>query len=485
MLLGTLGAAALAAQKLPPVVQRTLQRFDLGAENLSIAIREVDSGEVVFSFQPDLALNPASTMKLLTTYAALSTLTPGHLWYTDVYALGEIDADGVLQGDLALRGGGDPYLVEETLLQLLTELRRRGIRRISGDIVLDNSLFDLPPEDPGAFDREPLRAYNVVPDALLVNFKVIRFWFEPDPARRAVRITTLPELPNLTIENKIELVKGRCRGYMRGIEMRAATNGDKVTFGGRFPDGCTRFSIGRSLLDHDSYTYGLIRQQWQMLGGELDGGFRRGVIDEALEPLMRWQSRPFSELIRLINKHSNNVMTRQLFLTLGVHYFGAPATVDKAQDAIRRWLDEQELGFESLVIENGSGLSRQSRVTASDLSRLLTHAWRSPFMPEFISSLSLVGTDGTFRRRHQRGVLAGRAHLKSGRLDDVTAMAGYLQAHDGSRYALAVIHNETGAHRGGGEAVQDSVLRWLYRYEPRRFAATAATAPSTVTEGQP
>ncbi len=459
---------AYSRQKLPPVVERTLKRFDLDQRGISVFVQNLETGAIVLDYQSGVPRNPASTMKLLTTFATLDRLTPGYVWDTEVYALGEIDDAGVLHGDLGLRGGGDPYLVEETLWQLLTELRRRGLQRITGDVVIDNSYFDLEPEDPAAFDGEPLRAYNVAPDALLVNFKVIRFWFEPDHANRRVRITALPALPNLEIVNDLELIRGRCRGYMRGIEVDAEPNGDRVRFTGTFPDGCNTYSFGRTLLDHEHYAYGLISKQWQTLGGQIDGGVRHGQLDSDSEPMMHWRSRPYSELIRLINKFSNNVMTRQVFLTLGAHYFGEPASLPKARAAVDRWLDERGLIFPDLVIDNGSGLSRDARIAARDLAQLLRLAWHSPYMPEFISSLSLVGTDGTFARRHRQGSLTGRAHLKTGRLDDVTAMAGYLLADDGTRYVLVVLHNESGVHRGSGEAVQDALLRWLYAYEPAR-----------------
>lgn len=455
-----------SADNLPATVTRTLDRFDLSPAGLSVQIQALGSDDMVLDFRSGVAMNPASTMKLVTTYAALSTLTPGHTWKTDVFLMGELGDDGVLRGDLALRGGGDPYLVEETLWQLLTELRRRGIETIEGDIVLDNSAFFLEDEDPAAFDNEPLRAYNVAPDALLVNFKVIRFWFEPQPATNSVRITTLPELDNLTIDNDLKLKQGRCRGYQRGIRIDAEPNGDLVRFSGEFPTGCKRYSIGRTLLTHDSYAFGLIAEQWRKLGGQLNGRFRRETIGEDEEPYMSWQSRPFSEVIRLINKHSNNVMTRQVFLTLGADYFGMPATVDKSRRAIVLWAEEQALDLSDMIIDNGAGLSRDVRLSADNMVGLLQHAWKSPYMPEFVSSLSLVGTDGTFQRRHKSGMLTGRAHLKTGRLDDVTALAGYMTARDGTRYALSVLHNDKGVHRGSGEAVQDAILRWLYTYSP-------------------
>ncbi|MEM7610828.1 MAG: D-alanyl-D-alanine carboxypeptidase/D-alanyl-D-alanine-endopeptidase [Pseudomonadota bacterium] len=464
-LFASIAPQALAGDQLPPVIERAMQRFDFDPDGLSVMVQNVETGDVLLDYQAHVPRNPASTMKLLTTYASLDTLTPGHLWNTKVYTFGDIDANGVLHGDLAIRGGGDPFFVEETLWKMLMELRRRGLRSITGDLLLDNSLFDLDREDPAAFDGEPLRAYNVAPDALLFNLKVVRFWFEPDADSRSVKVSSLPRLPNLEIVNDLKLVPGRCRGYMRGIEIDAEPNGNRVRFHGRFPDGCRRYSFGRTLLDHDSYAYGLFRSLWESLGGTLEGGYRRVVVDDSQKPLMSWQSRSYGELIRLINKHSNNVMTRQVFLTLGSHYFGEPASLTKARDAVRVWLDEQRIDFDSLVIDNGSGLSRDARMSARELTELLRHAWRSPFMPEFISSLSLAGTDGTVSRRHKRGELTGRAHLKTGRLDDVTALAGYLLADDGTRYALAILHNDKGVHRGGGEAVQDALLRWLYNYQ--------------------
>ena len=179
-LLGSLApaGAAPAGDDLPPPVQRVLDGHALDAGELSIHVRELGTGREVLAHNPDTPRNPASVLKLLTTYAALDELGPAHTWRTEVYLGGPL-AGGVLEGDLILRGGGDPYLVQERFWLLLRELRRRGLERIEGDLVLDTSYFLPAPEDRGAFDNQPLRAYNVTPHALLVNFNVVRFWFEP------------------------------------------------------------------------------------------------------------------------------------------------------------------------------------------------------------------------------------------------------------------------------------------------------------------
>ena len=448
----------------PAPVQQALDRFDLSADDVSILVQEVGTGRTVLSHRPDVPRNPASTMKLVTTYASLASLTPGYVWPTEVLLDGDLDAQGVLHGDLVLRGGGDPYLVEEQLWQLLGEIYRRGVHRITGNILLDGSFFSLPEEDPGAFDGEPLRAYNVAPNALLLNFKVIRFFFAPDPESGRVRITHQPPLANLSIDNRIRLVPGRCRGYQRGIEIDAVANGDEVRFAGSFPSGCRQFALSRSLLTHTEYAAGLFERLWYQLGGRLDGTIREGVAEDEVPVWFTWRSRPFGELVRLINKHSNNVMTRQVFLTLGAEQFGPPASLPKAREAVLAWLDAEGLSADAFRIDNGSGLSRNARATATSLASLLQHAWRSPYMPEFVASLSIVGIDGTFGRRHREGPLTGTAHLKTGRLDDVTAMAGYVQAADGRRYVAVLLHNAPDVHRGTGVVVQDALLGWLHAY---------------------
>ncbi|MEO0574458.1 MAG: D-alanyl-D-alanine carboxypeptidase/D-alanyl-D-alanine-endopeptidase [Pseudomonadota bacterium] len=454
------------AQTLPEDVSRTLNRFNLSADDVSIEIRDLATGDTVLRHRASIARNPASTMKLVTTYAALNILGPGYQWRTEVHTTDDIDANGVLDGDLILRGGGDPYLVDEEIWRLTQELWRRGLRRITGDIVVDESYFSVPEVDPGAFDSEPLRAYKVQPNALLTNFKVVRFWFETVEGSDAVRITMSPNLPNLAIRNELRSVPGRCRGYLRGIEVDANANANQVRFKGSFPSGCKRYSLARSLLDHDSYAYGLFVSHWRALGGEIDGDVRREALVTDQEPLLTWRSRGFSELMRLINKNSNNVMTRQVFLTVGAETFGAPASLAKARDAVNDWLVAKGFNFPHLLLDNGAGLSRDARFSTASMCALLVDAWHSPLMPEFQSSLSLSGIDGTFARRHKQGALTARAHVKTGRLDDVTALAGYLQAADGRRYALSVMHNATDVHRGSGEAVQDAVLRWLYQYQP-------------------
>lgn len=207
---------------------------------------------------------------------------------------------------------------------------------------------------------------------------------------------------------------------------------------------------------------------------------RSASVAEDAQVWLQWDSRPLSEQIRLINKYSNNVMTRQLFLTMGAETYGWPGSLPKARAAVTQWLSDNGLDAERIVLDNGAGLSRDTRISARSLARLLALGWRSPFMPEFVASMSLVGMDGTFRRRFRDGPLTGQAHLKTGRLDGVTAMAGYAMARDGRRYVVVSLHNSPDVHRGTGEVVQNAILQWLHGYEPTPVRSAEAAAPTAI-----
>jgi D-alanyl-D-alanine carboxypeptidase/D-alanyl-D-alanine-endopeptidase (penicillin-binding protein 4) len=171
---------------------------------------------------------------------------------------------------------------------------------------------------------------------------------------------------------------------------------------------------------------------------------------------------PLANVIARVNKHSNNVMARQILHTLSAEVLGAPGTEDGGRKVVREWLDNKDLGFSELAFDNGAGLSRDARISASDLGAMLRFAWHQPYMPEYLASLPLSGLDGTLSRRFRDKALAGKAHLKTGSMDDVTAIAGYLQSRSGRRFAVVALQNHKDIHRGPGEEVQEALLRWLY-----------------------
>lgn len=445
--------------ELPLGVRSALQVRQVPEESLSIHIEDVDTGEIVLRWLPDEQRNPASTMKLLTTLVALDTLGPAYRWKTDVYALGDVEG-GRLDGDLLLKGHGDPFLVTERVWQMLRSIRQAGIDNIIGDLLIDDSYFDIGDYDPSAFDRQPLRAYNVAPNALLMNFKVVRYWFEP--AGEAVNVRLDPSLSNLGVDNRLRTRTGYCGGYQRGITVTLNDDLDRVTFSGKFPNGCKRYAMDRTVLSHNEFAFGLFGSLWRESGGTFGGHWRNAVVAEDAEPLLTFESPPLTEMIASVNKHSNNVMARQVLYTLSAEMLGPPGTEDGGREVIANWLTDKKLDSGKLAIANGAGLSRESRITAADMASLLRFAWQQPYMPEYLASMSLSGLDGTLSRRFRDSDLVGTAHLKTGSLDHVTAIAGYLQARSGRRFSVVALQNFEDIHRGPGEEVQEALLRWLY-----------------------
>ena len=465
LLIGALFAAtapALATEaELPPPVAGKLSHRQVPAAATSIHVQDLESGEVLVSWNADVPRNPGSTIKMLTTLAAIDILGPTYTWQTDIFALGPV-VDGALQGDLLLRGQGDPFLVTERVWQMLRRIRHAGIDTIEGDLLIDDSYFDVGEYDPGAFDRQPLRAYNVAPNALLMNYKVVRYWFEPadEPGKVDIRID--PPLANLEIDNQLRLKAGPCRGYQRGITVTTDDQVSRMTFSGAFPAGCERYAMDRATLSHQSFVYGLFKSMWREIGGAFDGGWDVATVPEDAEPIVEFRSLPLADVITRVNKHSNNVMARQLLYTLSAEVLGPPGTEAGGREVVGDWLRGNGLEFSGLAFENGAGLSREARITAADFADMLAFAWRQPYMPEYVSSLSLAGLDGTLRYRMREGPLEGSAHLKTGSLDHVAGIAGYLQARSGRRFSVVLLQNHVDIHRGYGEETQEALLRWLY-----------------------
>ncbi len=452
-----------AEPELPLPVRTSLDIRQLPHDSLSVFVQDLDSGEVILKWNEQVARNPGSTIKLLTTLAALDLLGPAHTWTTDVFVMGEVK-NGRLEGDLLLKGHGDPFLVTERVWQMLRQIRQLGIHEINGDLHIDDSHFYSREYDPAAFDRQPLRAYNVAPNALLMNFKVVRYWFEPEHDTNSVRVWLDPPLENLGVENDLSLAAGSCRGYQRGITISANEAIDRMTFSGRFPSGCKLYAMDRTALSHNEFVYGLFISLWRESGGEFFGGWQNVVAPEDLEPTLSFRSLPLADVITRINKFSNNVMARQLLYTLSAEVLGAPGTEKGGREVISNWIDESGLEMDGLVLANGAGLSREARMTAAGMGALLEFGWRKPYMPEFASSLALSGRDGTLRRRFDDASLDGVAHLKTGSLDHVVAIAGYLQARSGRRFTVVTMQNHEDVHRGPGQEVQEALLRWVYEH---------------------
>ena len=460
--LAALAFAADTGSRLPPPVAAALANAGIPDSSVGIFVQDVQTAQAVVAVGEDRALNPASTIKLLTTFAALDQLGPAYQWATEIYADGTLTGD-VLNGNLVLKGYGDPRLTLENFWLMLRNLRARVVREIRGDLVLDRSYFAREDADPAEFDNEPTRPYNTPPDALLVNFKALRLQFLPDAERQVLKIIAEPALPQVQILNNITLDNERCDDWVGRLKLTAVGDraGARLLFSGNYSVACGEKERNYSVLGHPQYVHGLFTLLWRELGGSFSGGVRDGTAPPDVRLLLSQQTQSLAEIARDINKYSNNVMARQLFLTLGAIALGPPASNEKSARAIRQWLASRSLLIPELALENGSGLSRIERISAKSLAQLLLVAQRSSVMPEFAASLPLVAVDGTMKKRLAGADVAGQAHIKTGSLTGVRAIAGYVLDAKGRTMVVVCIINHAKAQ--SAPAVQDALLNWVYR----------------------
>ena len=490
------------AASLPSPVLKALKQAHIPLSSVGIEVRELNARKPLICVNANQTMNPASTMKLLTTYAGLEILGSTHSWKTEAYLDGKLE-QGVLQGDLVLKGYGDPKLSLEKFWLWLRELRDRGLRDIRGNLVLDRSAFETQTHDSSAFDNEPTRPYNMGPDALLLNFNAVRLRFIPDGEK--INVISEPELAGITRDNRIAAATGteNCSNWDEHISTQL--NGGVMLLQGTFPIKCGECEDYICPLPHPQYMAAVFRTLWQEMGGTLDGELREGMLPENATLFATHHSAPLSELIRDINKFSNNVMARQLFMSLSASPKQSvlpenntqpknntqtgndtqaagdapcaeplpcpltaeptpvstppPASIARSEQVMRDWLTKKGLNFPELVLENGAGLSRRERISPHHLALLLQSAKLGPLSAEFEASLPIVGVDGTFKKRLTDKSSTGYGHLKTGSLEGVNTVAGYVQSGSGKQWIVVFLINHPNAY--GGQQAQDALIEWV------------------------
>lgn len=453
--LGLTSFSATAA--LPETVAEALKKEGVPQQSVAVYVQAVADKTPVLEHNAAQAMNPASVMKIVTTNAALDLLTPAYRWKTEVYRDGSL-ANWILQGNLVIRGYGDPGFKAQDFWRLLISLRQAGVKKISGDLIIDKSYFAAAANSSG-FDSEKWRAYNAQPSAFLVNGRNTSFKFTAGD--EGVTINQEFELPEVLIVNKLKRAAGTCGDWRSRMTYDVQPGDDKavVTFSGSYAADCGERYLELSLFDDEQYAFFTFRKLWRELGGEFNGRLKLQAIPQGAIKLLEQQSEPLGSVVRDINKWSNNVMARQLLLTLAAEKAGAPATEAKGAAAVQGWLAANGFKFDELVIENGSGLSRVERVSAEHLGQLLMRAYNSPVMPEMMASLPILALDGTIKQRLKGSQSDGRAHLKTGSINGVSAIAGYVLDANGHRHVLVMLVNH--ARAGASRNAQDALIEWV------------------------
>jgi serine-type D-Ala-D-Ala carboxypeptidase/endopeptidase (penicillin-binding protein 4) len=495
---------AAAQSTLPVEVELLLQRAKIPKDAVTMVVQDAGSGRSRLALNADQPMNPASLEKLLTTQAALDLLGPAFTWSTPVWLEGTLsrseglpsDGGQTLDGRVIFKGSGDPRLVAERLWLLMQRLRQTGLRTIRGDIVIDQSAFDIADVAPERFDNEPLRPYNVRPQPFVAVQKSLLLTFTPQPTRGVATVQVLPPLEGVQIDATVPLaaLDASCSDWRSKLGAQwgsadasvvaapnttaaaantttaapqitnATTHVTRLRFTGSFAAACGERTWPMAYPDPAGYHARALGAMWSMLGGTLTGTVREsrtGIAPNAATtpPSFEFASSPLAEVVRDINKYSNNTMAQQLFLTLSLQRQGK-GSWEGSRQVLRQWLAEQvkvpARETKALVVDNGSGLSRESRLSAALLARVLQHAWRGPAMPDLMASLPASGLDGTMRRSQ---LAQGRAHLKTGSLRDVAGIAGYVLGTSGKRYVVVAIVNHEFAN--AARPALDALVNWV------------------------
>lgn len=484
-----------ARSQLPEPVARTL--LEQGMTPAALGALVLRGDQTLLAHEAARPMQPASTMKLVTTLVGLEHLGPVFRGRTELLTNGDVK-NGVLEGDIVLRGGADADLSGEVLEGMLRAVHNAGIRRIAGDLVLDRTLFHPGRLDVGVppFDESPEAYYNVIPDALLVNKNMLQI----DMRSTAKRLTLdmQPALAGVTITSGMQLVDADCDKWEDGWKLPEAVRGKdgkiKVVLHGTFPKNCAKTN-SINVVDRDDYIDGLFRLKWKQLGGKLSGKTVEGVAPPDARLLAEHKSRALPEIVRDTNKPSDNALARTLFLSMGAlasdpvlgsrplpPEAGEPTqpqtTYMRADAAVRNWMRARGIDDSGLVIENGSGLSRLERISPLQMGGLLRAGLRSNWAPEFMASMPIAATDGTMRRRLNGSPAAGRARLKTGTLRNVVAVAGYVPDAAGVQHIVVAMVNDERAGEGRGRAVVDALVDWVARSGAAQVPAQVPGAPA-------
>ena len=462
-----LASISFSAQaELPASVADALKKAGIPQNSVAIFVQPVDAATPSINHNADKSMNPASVMKLVTTHAALDLLTPNYRWKTEIYKDGSVQ-NGSLNGNLIIKGYGDPSFKAQEFWRLLMSLQQAGIKQINGDFVIDKSHFAKNVGNRKTFDDETWRAYNAEPSAFLVNGRNTSFKFVATDF--GVNVTQEFDLSEVQIVNNMKLSAGACGewrsrfGYtVKTLESKTLDSKSVVTFNGAFSPDCGERYLELSVFDDEKYAFYTFKKLWKQLGGSFNGRLKVQEIPIGAIKVLEQVSDPLGYVIRDINKWSNNLMARQLLLTIAAEKNGVPATEAKGEAAIKTWLADKGQKIDELVIENGSGLSRTERISAAHLGQLLVAAYNSPIMPELMASLPILAQDGTVKKRLNDSPANGRAHLKTGSLDGVSAIAGYVLDSQNKRHVLVMLINH--AKAGASKNAQDALIEWAHQH---------------------
>ncbi|KYJ87102.1 D-alanyl-D-alanine carboxypeptidase/D-alanyl-D-alanine endopeptidase [Sulfurovum riftiae] len=477
------------AAAMPAGLQQIIAKSGIPKKDISIYIKEAGkSNRVVASLNADTVRTPASVIKVLTTYAAVLKLGFDYRWPTKFYTTGKLKG-GVLNGDLLVKGFGDPTLSDKDLKSIVAQIKAKGIRKITGNIVIDRTYFKVGTKDNSGFDQHTYSPYNAMPDAMMFNERVSTICITPK------QNSVSKQVPDASyrVVNNLKLVNKPCRGRYSWPSFKVDKSQDTPTvlLKGPISRKCGTRKLCQVITKPYKTFYYALKDALKQEGIAVNGGFRLNRIPKNAKELFTHYSRPLEKIIAKTAKKSNNLYARQILLLLGAKMYGAPSTLQKGRQAVEYILKSRgALNGGKLYIDNGCGLSRTSKLSAKLLARMYDHAY-SKYGQRWMKTLSIAGVDGTIRKRFRGTVVRNRAWMKTGTLKRVKNIGGYVKSRKGRVYTVVILVNSKAGNWKASQ-LQNNIIRWLVNYKGRGVAVkpsskstqakkiSAATAKHTV-----
>ncbi len=445
------------AATLPAAISQLLIKDRIDPSRVSIYITPTKSSSILVAHRIDAQRKPASVIKLATTYSALLEFGPGWRWPTRFFYTGTF-RDGTITGDLVVKAYGDPTLSCKDLPKIVERLRRIGVRKIEGDLIIDRSFFAVDDRISSGFDNHPYSEYNAMPEALMFDDHLCRIIVDPTHGTVEKKI---PD-PGFQVIDRLQYNDKACRGRYSWPRVHISREGElsTVTLEGTLSRRCRPRTV-KAVLSHpyQSFTAAFL-QELKAGGITLEGRMRLAKLPAGARELMTHYAAPLQKILAKTNKHSNNLYARHIFLLLGAKRLGAPATVAKGRKAVREILGARGILGEETILDNGCGLSRRTRTTARALHRLLEDAYRR-YAWTWMGTLAIAGMDGTVKRRFRNSPVRRRAWVKTGTLKDAKNIAGYVKGRSGKLYTVVILYN--GPERWKGALLENQILEWIVK----------------------
>lgn len=450
------------ADIVPRDIQYLINKHKFSPNDVSVYIKETGKNRVIASYNIDQKMRPASVIKVYSTYASLLELGYDYRWETKFYYRGSLKR-GVLKGDLIVKGFGDPTLKSSDIPQIVSKLQAKGIRKITGNIIIDRSYFSVSNKDSSHFDKNIYSAYNAMPDALMFNQHMSKFTISSKGGRHTVN-KSIPG-DSYKISNSLKSVSGSCVGKRSwpGISIDHSNYTPVLKITGRLARSCPKRTYTYIITKPYKEFYNALRNRLLQQGVSFKGKMRVGRVSSLAKLLFTKYSARLEKIISTTAKKSNNLYARHLLLTLGAKIYGAPSTLNKGRNAVVHILNRYRLlDTTRCNIDNGCGLSRASKITARSMARVLDHAYKG-YGKRWMNTLSIAGVDGTIKRRFRNTIVKNRAWMKTGTLNNAKNIVGYVHSRSNKLYTVVILVNGKRA-RWHGAMLENEIIKWLIDY---------------------